>query len=615
MKKIESPGSDRVVCVSNACAGEGKGRATDQALRYTPALMSAPGAFVQLPEIQRRSTTAPSWPDVPPLLARILAARGIESADELQLGLAGLPAPDGLPGLAEAVPLLLEARAAGKKVVVVGDYDADGATATALMVRGLALLGFAQPGFLVPDRFQYGYGLSPAIVELAQREAQPDVIITVDNGIASVDGVAAANAAAIPVVVTDHHLPGDTLPDAAALINPRLDDSFEGHNLAGVGVAFYLLMALRAGLRAAGDHAGGADIASLLDLVALGTVADVVVLDRPNRILVEQGVRRIRAGQCCPGITALLERANRNPQRLLAQDLGFTVAPRLNAAGRLSDMSHGIQCLLTDDQQRAAQYAEELDGINRERRQIEQGMREAAMKEVERLKQKGELPMALTLFDDGWHEGVVGILASRVKEVAHRPVIAFAPAQDRGLIKGSGRSIIGLHMRDALDRVATAHPGLLEKFGGHAMAAGLTLARDAYPDFQAAFLEAVGEMLDPAALSPVVVTDGALEDTDISLGTAELLGTAQPWGQGFPAPQFDGEFEVLDQRVLQDRHLKLTLGLPGVSGVIDGLLFNAPVDKWPGKPGRVRGVYQLSVNEFRGRRSPQLIFQHLVPAD
>ncbi|MDF1819982.1 MAG: single-stranded-DNA-specific exonuclease RecJ [Alcanivoracaceae bacterium] len=577
--------------------------------------MSAPGAFVQLPEIQRRSTTAPSWPDVPPLLARILAARGIESADELQLGLAGLPAPDGLPGLAEAVPLLLEARAAGKKVVVVGDYDADGATATALMVRGLALLGFAQPGFLVPDRFQYGYGLSPAIVELAQREAQPDVIITVDNGIASVDGVAAANAAGIPVVVTDHHLPGDTLPDAAALINPRLDDAFEGHNLAGVGVAFYLLMALRAGLRAAGDDAGGADIASLLDLVALGTVADVVVLDRPNRILVEQGVRRIRAGHCCPGITALLERANRNPQRLQAQDLGFTVAPRLNAAGRLSDMSHGIQCLLTDDPQRAAQYAEELDGINRERRQIEQGMREAAMKEVERLKQKGDLPMALTLFDDGWHEGVVGILASRVKEVAHRPVIAFAPAQDRGLIKGSGRSIIGLHMRDALDRVATAHPGLLEKFGGHAMAAGLTLARDAYPDFQAAFLEAVGEMLDPAALSPVVVTDGALDDTDISLGTAELLGTAQPWGQGFPAPQFDGEFEVLDQRVLQDRHLKLTLGLPGVSGVIDGLLFNAPVDKWPGKPGRVRGVYQLSVNEFRGRRSAQLIFQHLVPAD
>lgn len=568
----------------------------------------------KLPEIRHRAAgSVPAWEAVPPLLARILAARGITAEEELALTLDGLPSPEGLSGLAEAVPVLLQARAEGKKVVVIGDYDADGATATALMVRGLALLGFAQPGFLVPDRFEYGYGLTPAIVELAQREAQPDLIITVDNGIASLDGVAAANAAGIPVIITDHHLPGEQLPDAAAILNPRLCPDFAAPNLAGVGVAFYLLIALRKALREAGDAAGGSDIASLLDLVALGTVADVVTLDQPNRILVEQGLRRIRAGQCCPGITAILHRANRDPARLVSQDLGFAVGPRLNAAGRLSDMTHGILALLTDDPVRAQQYAEELDSINRERRQIEQGMREAAMAELQRLEQKGELPDALCLFDPGWHEGVVGILASRVKEQAHRPVIAFAPAREPGVVKGSGRSIAGLHLRDALDAVATRHPGLLDKFGGHAMAAGLTLARDKLEIFQQAFVEAVSDALLPGALSPVVETDGALADAELSLRTAELLSRAQPWGQGFPAPLFDGEFEVLDSRIVGEHHLKLTLGLPETSSVIDAIRFRAPVEQWPPGCKRVRGIYQLSINEFRGRRSAQLIFEHLVP--
>ena len=569
---------------------------------------------MQLPDIRRRTPDAlPDWPQVPPLLARILAARGIREEAELTLSLDGLPAPEGLAGLDEAVRVLLAARAAGKKVLIVGDYDADGATATAVMVRGLALLGFAQPGFLVPDRFEYGYGLTPAIVELAQREAQPDLIITVDNGIASLTGVAAANAAGIPVIITDHHLPGDELPEAAAILNPRLSPDFAAPNLAGVGVAFYLLIALRRALREAGDEAGKADIASLLDLVALGTVADVVVLDKPNRILVEQGLRRIRVGQCCPGITALLRIANRDPARLVSQDLGFAVAPRLNAAGRLSDMSHGIEALLTDDPLRAQTFAEELDSINRERRQIEQGMREAAMTELQRLQHKGDLPDALCLFDPGWHEGVVGILASRVKEQAHRPVIAFAPAREPGVIKGSGRSIPGLHLRDVLDAVATRHPGLLDKFGGHAMAAGMTLARERLKDFEQAFVREVSAALPPGALSQVVETDGPLNDHELSLATAELISTAQPWGQGFPAPLFDGEFEVLETRIVGEHHLKLTLGLPGTSSVIDGIQFRAPVDQWPTGCKRVRGIYQLTINEFRGRRSAQLIFEHLAP--
>ncbi|WP_040297087.1 single-stranded-DNA-specific exonuclease RecJ [Alcanivorax hongdengensis] len=568
---------------------------------------------LSLPTIRRRPQHTPDWPDVPPLLARILAGRGVQDPSQLDLGLKRLPHPEQFSGLRGAVALLLQGRADNWRICIVGDYDADGATATTLMVRGLEALGFARPDFLVPDRFEYGYGLSPAIVALAEQQYQPDLIITVDNGIASVDGVAAARARGMRVLITDHHLPGATLPQADALVNPRLPgcEDFPAANLAGVGVAFYLLMALQRALREQGVTPT-LPITDLLDLVALGTVADVVVLDDANRVLVEQGLRRIRAGKGCPGIRALLRVAGRDPNRVLAADMGFAVGPRLNAAGRLSDMTHGIACLLAQTDAEAMEMAGELDSINRERRSIEQGMRDAAMEEVARL-DADNLPAGLCLYGKEWHEGVVGILASRVKEAVHRPVIAFAPAQQAGTLKGSGRSIPGLHLRDVLDAVATANPGLLSKFGGHAMAAGLSLEADKLDTFKAAFEKAVGERLSPEALERVVETDGELADPDLSLANAELLSHRFPWGQGFPAPSFDGEFEVLQHRIVGERHLKLTLGLPGVSGVIDAIHFNVPVAALPSRIRRVRGVYRLEVNEFRGQRNPQLLFEHLVP--
>ena len=568
---------------------------------------------LSLPAITRRPRHTPDWPDVPPLLARILAGRGVDDPAQLNLALKRLPHPSSFTGLRGAVELLLQGRSDHWRICIVGDYDADGATATTLMVRGLELLGFPRPDFLVPDRFEYGYGLSPAIVELAQQQYQPDLIITVDNGIASVDGVAAARARGIKVLITDHHLPGDTLPEADALVNPRLPgcEDFPAANLAGVGVAFYLLMDLQRALREQG-FTPTAPITDLLDLVALGTVADVVSLDDANRVLVEQGLRRIRAGKGCPGIRALLQVAGRDPNRALAADMGFAVGPRLNAAGRLSDMTHGIACLLAETDAEALEMAQELDTINRERRSIEHGMRDAAMIEVSRLNPEN-LPAGLCLYGKEWHEGVVGILASRVKEAIHRPVIAFAPAQQPGTLKGSGRSIPGLHLRDALDAVATANPGLLSKFGGHAMAAGLSLERDKLDQFKVAFEKAVSERLSPKALEKVVETDGELDDHELSLANAELLSHRFPWGQGFPAPSFDGEFEVLKHRIVGERHLKLTLGLPGVSGIIDAIHFNVPVETLPKRISRVRGVYRLEVNEFRGQRNPQLLFEHSIP--
>ncbi|MBZ2188473.1 single-stranded-DNA-specific exonuclease RecJ [Alcanivorax sp. JB21] len=566
-----------------------------------------------LPQIRRRTVASvPDWPGIPPLLARILAGRGVSAPAQTDLSLKQLPPPDTLPGIADAVDLLLALRERAGRILIVGDYDADGATATSLMLRGLPMLGFEMPGFLVPDRFVFGYGLSPAIVDLAVAQGAPDLIITVDNGIASVDGVAAARAAGIAVVITDHHLPGAELPAADAIVNPRLQADGAGHNLAGVGVAFYLLLALRAALRDKGDEAGKAPLADLLDLVALGTVADVVPLDQVNRALVEQGLRRIRAGQCVPGITALLEVGRRDPARAVAADLGFAVGPRLNAAGRLDDMALGINCLLCDDAERALTLATELDTINRERRGIEQGMRDAAMAYVHALRERSSiLPKALCLHDALWHEGVVGILASRVKEATHRPVVAFAPAQEAGLLKGSGRSIPGLHLRDVLDRVATANPGLLHRFGGHAMAAGMTLATERLDDFTRAFAQAVDEMAEPGLFDEVLETDGALADDELHIRHAELLSHAFPWGQGFPAPSFDGEFEVIEHRIVGERHLKLTLGLPATGGIIDGIHFNVDLATLPKPLRRVRGVYRLEVNVWQGRRSPQLIFQHL----
>lgn len=557
------------------------------------------------PTIRRRHVEIPAGlAEVSPLLARILAARGMSGAEELDLSLNRLPHPRQFGGLEQAVALLLQARREHWRVCVVGDYDADGATATAVMVKGLQQLGFVRPDYLVPDRFEYGYGLSPAIVDLARERYQPDLLITVDNGIASIDGVAAARAAGLRVLITDHHLPGDTLPDADAILNPRLcEEGFPAANLAGVGVAFYVLMALQSALELRGR------VVDLLDLVALGTVADVVVLDGANRILVEQGLRRLRAGQGSPGVRALLRVAGRDPARVVAADLGFAAGPRLNAAGRLSDMSHGIECLLAESDAEAERHAQELDTINRERRGIEQGMREAAMAEVARL--TGPTPPALCLHGDDWHEGVVGILASRVKEALNRPVIAFAPARQQGLLKGSGRSIPGLHLRDVLDAVATGHPGLLQKFGGHAMAAGLTLERRHLAEFTTAFQAAVAAQADEDVFLDVIDTDGELGERDITLANAELLSHRFPWGQGFPPPRFDGVFEVLNHRVVGERHLKLTLGLPDVGAAVDGIFFNAPVADLPSRIQRVEGVYRLEVNEFRGQRNPQLLFEYL----
>ncbi|MEY1661407.1 single-stranded-DNA-specific exonuclease RecJ [Isoalcanivorax beigongshangi] len=567
---------------------------------------------MSLPQIRRRPVPDVVLPSVPPLLARILAARGVSSESELDLSLQQLPAPDCLPGLDAAVALLLQARAQQWTVLIVGDYDADGATATALLWRGLQWLGLAQPQFLVPDRFIYGYGLSEAIVELACQQGTPDLIITVDNGIASIDGVAAARAAGIRVLITDHHLPGEALPEADAIVNPRLVTDHPLANLAGVGVAFYVLMALRAALREQGQPAA-APLAELLDLVAVGTVADVVPLCAVNRALVEQGLRRIRAGRACAGVRALLQVSGREPALLTATDLGFVVGPRINAAGRLADMRLGIACLLADDDVEALAHAGELDRINRERRVIEQGMRDAAEQQVAQLTERGAAaPLGVCLYDPHWHEGVVGLLASRVKERLHRPVVALAPAQQPGMLKGSGRSIPGLHLRDVLDRVATRHPGLLHRFGGHAMAAGLTMAEADLPAFTAAFSDAVAELALPGCFDPVLDSDGPLAATDVTLSVAELLQRAYPWGQGFAPPLFDGEFEVLNARVVGERHLKLTLGLPDTGAVVDAIHFGADEALLAQQPTRVQGLYRLEVNQWQGRRSVQLVFQHLI---
>lgn len=570
---------------------------------------------MSLPRIRRRDTTsAARLRGVSPLMARLLAGRGVKSTAELAIGLEHLPGPDCLPGMAAAVELLLQARQERWQILVLGDYDADGATATALMMEGLARLGFAAPRFRVPDRFAYGYGLSEAIVAQILSEAEvPQLVLTVDNGIASVAGVAAARAAGLKVLVTDHHLPGAQLPDAEALVNPRLDPSAPGQCLAGVGVALYVLLAVRKALRALAVAEGDAPLGDLLDLVALGTVADVVPLDQTNRILVEQGLRRIRAGHCRPGIRALLRAGKCEPAWVSARDLGFAVAPRLNAAGRLSHMSLGIECLLARDPDLAAGLAAELDGINRDRRVIERDMRDSAMQEVRALQQQTSgLPAGLCLYHDYWHEGVVGILASRIREAVNRPVIALAPAQAPGWLKGSGRSLPGLHLRDVLDRVATSHPGLLERFGGHAMAAGLTLAADRLDAFRDAFSEVAAAMAPAGLYEQVVDTDGTLDQQDISLPNARLLATAFPWGQGFPEPLFEGDFEVLNHKILQSRHLRLTLGLPHTSSVVDGVYFNAPVDALPASIRRVQGLYRLDLNHFRGRQQLQLVFEHLA---
>jgi single-stranded-DNA-specific exonuclease len=564
--------------------------------------------------VRRNCSSTEQLPDdLHPVLRRVYAARAVENANDLDYSLQRLIPPTALGGLVDAVTLLEAAVSGRQRVVIVGDFDADGATSCALCMRALRAMGATDIHYLVPNRFEYGYGLTPEIVKVAA-ELQPDLIMTVDNGISSIEGVAAAGQLGIKVLITDHHLPGKQLPAAAAIVNPNnVGDGFPSKNLAGVGVAFYVMLALRAHLREKGWFENQAipepNIAQYLDLVALGTVADVVPLDRNNRILVQQGVRRMRAGHCSPGIQALLEVGGRSLSRLVSTDLGFTIGPRLNAAGRLDDMSLGIECLLADDALAASKMAARLDALNRERKDIESDMQSRALEAIERLKlDDKELPIGLCLFDPDWHQGVIGILAARIKERFHRPVIAFARSGD-GEIKGSARSVSGLHIRDALDAVAARHPELIAKFGGHAMAAGLSLSEAHYPAFASAFDEEVSRQLSRDDLNGVIYSDGELTEQELSLETAQLLRDASPWGQGFPAPVFEGDFNVVSHRVVGQRHLKMTLSPERGNCQIDGIAFNTEV--LPRGSQRVHMAYRLDVNEYRGVVTAQLIVEHM----
>ncbi|AVJ19069.1 single-stranded-DNA-specific exonuclease RecJ [Serratia sp. MYb239] len=553
-----------------------------------------------------------------PLLRRLYALRGVSEERELERSVKGMLPWQQLDGIDTAVDILQQALADGRRIMIVGDFDADGATSTALTVLALRSMGGGDVQYLVPNRFEDGYGLSPEVVEQAAARGA-ELIVTVDNGISSHAGVDVAHEKGMQVLVTDHHLPGETLPAAEAIVNPNLRGCvFPSKALAGVGVAFYLMLALRARLRDSGWFEQRAlampNLAELLDLVALGTVADVVPLDANNRILVYQGLNRIRAGKCRPGIRALLEVANREARNLAANDLGFALGPRLNAAGRLDDMSIGVALLLSDDIAQARMLANDLDALNQTRREIEQGMQAEALQLCDQLERSSTaLPYGLAMYHPEWHQGVVGILASRIKERFHRPVIAFAPAGD-GILKGSGRSIAGLHMRDALERLDTLNPGLMMKFGGHAMAAGLSLEEARFDEFRQRFGELVGEWLDPAMLEGVIWSDGELAMQELTLETAELLREGGPWGQAFPEPTFDGKFRILQQRLVGEKHLKLMVEPLGGGPLLDGIAFNVDTTLWPDSSVReVELAYKLDVNEFRGNRSVQLLIQHLWP--
>jgi single-stranded-DNA-specific exonuclease len=555
--------------------------------------------------------------DIHPLLARVYRGRGIVSMQQLDLGLAQLLPPTQLLNADRAAILLADAIAADQKILIVGDFDADGATSTALAVSALRAFGAAHVGYLVPNRFDYGYGLTPEIVALAARD-KPDLIITVDNGISSLEGVAAANELGITTLITDHHLAGRELPTADVIVNPNQPGcDFPSKNLAGVGVIFYVMLALRAQLRERGwfEQRREINLGHYLDLVALGTVADVVPLDRNNRILVAAGLARIRCGHARAGILALLEVASRQQRSVVASDLGFAVGPRINAAGRLDDMSIGIECLLSEDAGQARAQAARLHQLNQDRRVIEGGMQEEALQILAGLQlgKDSEPPVAMTLYQAGWHQGVIGILASRIKDRLHRPTIAFADG-DPGQIKGSARSIPGIHIRDILDAVATRHPGLITKFGGHAMAAGMTLPLEAYEDFSAAFVEEVARHAEDVHLQAVIETDGELAASDFQLNLATELRFAGPWGQHFPEPLFDGHFRVVSQRLVGDKHLKMVLMPLGSNIVLDAIAFNVDLDVWPDPSvEQVEIAYRLDVNEFRGQRSVQLMVEYLVP--
>ena len=556
--------------------------------------------------IVRRDSPSPLDHDSA-LLGRLFAARGLKSVEELDHGLQGLLPPGSMKGLEEAASIVAIAIEAETSILVVGDFDADGATSCALLVSALKDMGVANVNYLVPDRFRFGYGLSKEIVEVA-RQFSPDLLITVDNGIASLEGVEHANSLGMEVIVTDHHLPGSKLPDAAAIVNPNQPGcEFPSKQLAGVGVAFYLLSAVRSALREQGWFLDRQEpnLADWLDLVALGTIADVVPLDQNNRRLVTEGLRRIRAGRGRPGLQALIQVSGLDASTLVTRDLAFSIAPRLNAAGRLQDMTIGIECLLANGDS-ATQLATHLDELNRERREIETDMRDQAMQYLESLSLDDNKAAGLCLFRENWHEGVVGIIASRVKEKSYRPVIAFA-AVGEGELKGSGRSIAGFHMRDALDAIAARYPGLLIRFGGHAMAAGLSLKRNDLDRFTAAFNEEVVLHLGEANIEQVVTSDGEIGEP-ITIQIARTLETAAPWGHGLQEPEFDDEFEVLEQRIVGGRHLKLLLQ-PGDGAPVEAICFN---QGGLVESRRIRAAYRIEVNRYRGMEKPQLIVSLIV---
>lgn len=566
-------------------------------------------------KIIRRDAITPIIMQFHPILQKVYSNRGIAKDIELEHSLEHLLPYQHLMGIDQAIHYLADALLEQKRILIVGDFDADGATSTAVAIRALRSFGAKNVNFLVPNRFSFGYGLTPELVEVAAKEFHPQLIVTVDNGIANHAGVMAAQALGIQVIITDHHLAAETLPPAEAIVNPNQPhDEFPSKCIAGVGVIFYVMLALRRYLMDQGwfekQHIKEPTMSRLLDLVALGTVADVVPLDHNNRILVAQGLRRIRAGHCSPGITALLEISGKNQRNVVAADLGFTVAPRLNAAGRLDDMSLGIECLLTDDPTHAMKMAGILDQLNDERRVIEQDMQDQALQFLKKCQpDPKDLPLGLCLFDHDWHQGVIGILASRIKDRLQRPVIAFALASE-GELKGSARSIPGIHIRDVLANLAIQFPALISKFGGHAMAAGLTVPLAAFKAFSAAFDKIISSQLNTRDLQQAYLTDGELTSQDLTLELAQLMREAGPWGQSFPEPLFDGVFELLDQRIVGNKHLKMIVAKDGM--MLDAIAFNIDVNEWPNhRCEYVTIVYRLDVNEYRGKQKIQLIVDYL----
>ncbi len=568
-----------------------------------------------LPIVRREVTGASLSSDLHPVIDRIYRGRNIANLDDLENGLKGLTHFNVLKGMPQAAQILADAVVQNKRIIIVGDFDADGATSTSVCILALRAMGYHNVDFLVPNRFDFGYGLSVPIVDEAAKQGA-EVIVTVDNGISCIDGVTHAKSLGMQVVVTDHHLPGDVLPPADAIVNPNQPGcEFPSKNLAGVGVAFYIMLALKAELQQQGhfEKAGVAppNLASLLDIVAVGTVADVVVLDKNNRILVHQGLQRIRAGKCRPGIKALVEVANRDCAHLTSTDLGFVVGPRLNAAGRLDDMSQGIACLLEDETIQARMIAAELDALNKERREIETGMKAQAETVLEQMAlNEGDMPSALVVYREDFHQGVIGIVAGRLKEKYLKPVIAFAH-QDDEIIKGSARSIPGVHIRDVLDEVNTRYPGVIEKFGGHAMAAGLSLPVAKLQDFEQAFVDIARAHMAKLDGNHALLSDGDLSSKELCLPFAHLLRQAGPFGQGFESPLFDGEFALLDQRLVGQKHLKMVLKSDGANEV-DAIAFNVDLKSWPNAMvKRVHIAYRLDINVFRGQETVQLVVEQI----